>query len=247
MMRTFKISIYVIILLLASCAGETKNSNETAASQKPVAGIAETYLTAEKQAQLTPDGVIQSLKAGNKNFVENALTPHNFSEQIRNSIVGQYPEAVVLSCIDSRIPVEYVFDKGIGDLFVVRVAGNVVNGDILGSMEYGCKVSGAKLILVLGHGACGAIKSSIDDVKLGNITQMLQRVKPAIEKSSGFKGDKSSKNYEFVDLVCLNNVLNSIEEIKAQSPILKEMSDSGKIKIAGAIYDMSTGNVKFLE
>jgi carbonic anhydrase len=247
MNRMIRFSLFAIIIFLASCTNETKNNQEATATKQPVAGIAETYLTAEKQAQLTPDDVIRSLKEGNKHFVDNSLTLRNFTEQIRSSIIGQFPEAVILSCIDSRIPVVYVFDKGIGDLFVIRVAGSVVNEDILGCMEYGCKVSGAKIILVIGHGSCGAIKSAIDNVKMGNITQMLEKVKPAIEKSSVYKGEKSSKNYDFVNLVCLNNVLNSIDEIKARSPILKEMSDNGKIKIVGAIYDLNTGIVKFLE
>lgn len=247
MKRPIRISIFAGILLLISCANDIKNKKEDTVSTKLTVGLVETVLTAEEQAKLTPDDVLNNLKEGNKHFVDNTLTPRNFSKQSQKSVNGQFPESVILSCIDSRIPVEYVFDKGIGDLFVIRVAGNFINEDILGSMEYGCKVSGAKLILVMGHDNCGAIKSAIDNVKMGNITQMLQKINPAIEKSASYKGDKSSKNNEFVDLVCLNNVLLSINEIKANSPILKEMSDSGKIKIVGAIYDLNTGNVKFLE
>jgi carbonic anhydrase len=143
--------------------------------------------------------------------------------------------------------VEDVFDKGIGDLFVARVAGNFVNADILGSMEFGCKVSGAKLILVMGHQHCGAIKAAIDDVKLGNITAMLTRIKPALTMSQDFKGEKNSKNEAYVEYVARNNVKNTIATILAKSPILKEMADKGEIKIVGAYYDLHTGEAIFLE
>jgi carbonic anhydrase len=152
---------------------------------------------------------------------------------------------VILSCLDSRIPVEDVFDKGIGDLFVARVAGNFVNTDILGSMEFGCKVSGAKLILVLGHESCGAVKAAIDNVKLGNITGMLGNIEPAVARSQDFKGDKTSSNPAFVEYVAKNNVLNTIETIRKKSPILKEMEDKGEIKIVGAYYSLKTGEVSF--
>jgi len=165
---------------------------------------------------------------------------------VRNASVGQYPKAVILSCLDSRVPVEDVFDKGIGDLFVARVAGNFVNEDILGSMEFGCKVSGAKLILVLGHESCGAIKAAIDNVKLGNITAMLTKIKPAVVKSQDFTGEKTSKNDAFVEHVAKNNVINTIETIKSKSVILKEMADKGEIKIVGAYYNLKTGAVIFL-
>lgn len=206
----------------------------------------EKVLTADEQAALTPDMVVQSLKEGNRRFVTNDITARNHTALVRSASAGQFPKAVILSCLDSRIPVEDVFDKGIGDLFVGRVAGNFVNGDLLGSMEFGCKVSGAKLILVLGHESCGAIKAAIDDVQLGNITAMLANIKPAVVQSQDFAGDKTSRNDSFVELVTKNNVLNTIETIKARSAILKEMSDQGKIKIVGAYYDLHTGEVNFL-
>ncbi|QIP17313.1 carbonic anhydrase [Spirosoma aureum] len=206
----------------------------------------EKVLTADEQAALTPDVVINSLKDGNRRFVANEITARNHSALVRSASAGQFPKAVILSCLDSRIPVEDVFDKGIGDLFVGRVAGNFVNGDLLGSMEFGCKVSGAKLILVLGHESCGAIKAAIDDVQLGNITAMLANIKPAVVRSQDFTGDKTSKNDAFVELVAKNNILNTIESIKSRSPILKEMSEQGKIKIVGAYYDLHTGEVIFL-
>ena len=160
--------------------------------------------------------------------------------------MAQYPEAIVLSCVDSRVPVEYVFDKGIGDLFVARVAGNFVNEDILGSMEFACKVSGSKLILVMGHEHCGAVKAAIDNVKLGNITPMLQKIKPAVTNVA-YTGERNSKNEEFVHQVSESNVKNTIEQIRLKSPILKEMEEKGEIKIVGALYDMDNGKVSWLE
>src|SRR5215471_15504962 len=168
--------------------------NNSASSQTIPAPLREKVLTAEEQKALTPDMVIQSLKDGNQRFMNNAITARDHSAMVRNASKGQYPKAVILSCLDSRIPVEDVFDKGIGDLFVGRVAGNFVNEDLLGSMEFGCKISGAKLILVLGHESCGAVKAAIDDVKLGNITAMLAKIKPAVARSQDFSGERISKN-----------------------------------------------------
>lgn len=208
--------------------------------------IRETVMTAEEQKALTPDIILQSLVDGNKRFLNNNVTARDHSKLVRAASNGQYPKSVILSCVDSRIPVEDVFDKGIGDIFVARVAGNFVNEDILGSMEFACKISGAKLILVMGHSNCGAIKAAIDDVKMGNITAMLSKIKPAVAMSQQFEGEKTSKNYHFTDTVGKNNVLNTIEMIKTQSPVLKEMLEKGEIKIAGAFYNMKTGEVIFI-
>ena len=208
--------------------------------------LRETVITAEQQKALTPDMVLQSLIDGNKRFLNNNVTARDHSKLVSAASNGQYPKSVILSCVDSRIPVEDVFDKGIGDIFVARVAGNFVNEDILGSMEFACKMSGAKLILVMGHSNCGAIKAAIDDVKLGNITAMLSKIKPAVAMSQQFEGEKTSKNYDFTDAVGKNNVLNTMEMIKIQSPVLKEMLEKGAIKIAGAYYNMQTGAVTFI-
>lgn len=203
-------------------------------------------LTAEEQAQLTPDTVLEILKQGNKEFTEDNLTVRNNSERVREAALGQYPKAVIVSCLDSRIPVEDVFHRGIGDIFVARVAGNVVNPDILGSMEFACKVSGSKLVVVLGHEHCGAVKSAIDDIKLGNITTLLSKIRPAVTLASkDFEGDKTSNNPEFVQKVCDDNVKLTIEEIRVKSPILKEMEEKGDIKIVGGVYHMETGRVDF--
>ncbi len=209
--------------------------------------IKETVLSADEQKALLPDSVLQRLKEGNERFVSNNVTARDHSKLVRSASFGQYPKAVILSCIDSRIPVEDVFDKGIGDLFVARVAGNVVSPDILGSMEFGCKVSGAKLIVVMGHSSCGAVKAAIDGVKLGNITAILVKIKPALAKSQNFVGDKSSKNAAFEEVVGKNNVLGAIETIRTSSPILKAMEAAKEIKIVGAYYDMKTGMVTFLD
>ena len=204
-------------------------------------------LTAGEQAKLTPDIVLQMLKVGNQAFLKDNLTVRNNSQRVRDAALGQYPKAAIVSCSDSRIPVEDVFHQGIGDLFVARVAGNFINADILGSLEYACKISGSKLIVILGHEHCGAIRSAIDDVKLGNITTMLKKIKPAIKNASeNFTGEKTSKNHEFVKYVSSHNVQHSINEIRSKSPILKEMEDNGEIKIVGGMYQMKTGKVEFL-
>ncbi|WP_240622610.1 carbonic anhydrase family protein [Flavobacterium crocinum] len=229
----------------AQTADETKaTENVKAEPNQPV--LREKVLTAAEQSALTPDAVITALKEGNKRFTNNNLTLRDHSSMVRNAIEGQFPKAVVLSCLDSRIPVEDVFDRGIGDIFVARVAGNFSNTDILGSLEFGCKVSGAKVILVLGHESCGAVKGAIDNVQLGNITPMLANIKPAIGRVKDFKGEKNSKNQDFVEAVSKENVLNTIENIKAKSSILKEMQDKGEIKIIGGYYDLHTGVVEFL-
>jgi carbonic anhydrase len=252
-------SMKKIIIVLAcfpvfftSCTSSTESkNNETTNDTSKIstatpAPLREKVLTAEEQKALTPDMVIQSLKDGNKRFMSNNVTARDHSAMVRSASTGQYPKAVILSCLDSRVPVEDVFDKGIGDIFVARVAGNFANTDILGSMEFGCKVSGAKVILVLGHESCGAIKAAIDNVKLGNITGMLKNMQPAVQESQDFNGEKKSSNSAFVEYVAKNNVLNTIETIRQKSPILKEMQDKGEIKIIGAYYNLQTGEVVFL-
>ena len=209
--------------------------------------LVEKVLTQEQQDQLTPDEVIQMLKDGNRNFVTDTLTSRDHSMQVRAATNGQYPIAIILSCVDSRVPVEDIFDRGIGDIFVARVAGNFANTDILGSMEYACKVSGSKLVLVLGHEYCGAIKSAIDGVELGNITPMLENIKPAIEHFTGYTGDRTSNNDDYVHLVSEQNVRMTIEYIRKNSMILNGMEQNGEIKIVGAMYDMDSAVVSFYD
>jgi carbonic anhydrase len=249
-MKKNPLLLFLAIIMIVACnqAEETKKekaTNEKSKEPKEIIGLVEDVLTKEEQDALTPDMVIQSFKEGNERFTRNDLTARNHSEQVRKSTNAQYPKAIVLSCVDSRVPVEDVFDRGIGDIFVARVAGNFVNEDILGSMEFACKVSGSKLILVMGHEHCGAVKAAVDDVKLGNITPMLSKIKPAVD-SVEYNGERTSKNDEFVSLVCKSNVKNTINNIRLNSPILKEMEDNGEIKIVGSVYDMDTGKVTMM-
>lgn len=208
--------------------------------------LVESVLTKEEQDRLTPDKVLELLEEGNRRFVSGTLTSRDHSKQVREATKGQYPKAIILSCVDSRVPVEDVFDRGIGDVFVARVAGNFSNTDILGSMEFACKVSGSKLVLVLGHEHCGAVKGAIDGVELGNITPMLENIKPAVEHFTRYEGEKTSRNEAFVNMVAEQNVRMTIEDIRKNSPVLKEMEDKGDIRIVGGMYDMDTGKVIFL-
>lgn len=235
-----------IILLFFSCKEKLQQNtiNEMIASSHV---LTTHVLTAEQQEKLTPAMFIDTLKKGNQEYTEDRMVIRNTSSRIRNAALGQFPGAVVLSCMDSRVPVEDVFHRGIGDLFVIRVAGNIINADILGSMEYGCKVSGAKVIVVLGHEYCGAIKAAIDNVKLGNITPLLQKINPAVNALPNFKGERKSSNPEFVAAVCDENVYLAIDNIRKESPILKQMEAEHQLMIVGATYDMKTGKVDFFK
>ena len=211
------------------------------------APVVERVLTQQEQEALTPDEVLQMLREGNQRFVSGTVTSRDHSAQIRDAADGQFPKAMILSCVDSRIPVEDVFDRGIGDVFVARVAGNFENTDILGSMEYATKVAGAKLILIVGHEDCGAVEAAIDQAKLGNITAMLENIKPAMDSLSEYRGDRTSANREFVHLVATKNVRLTMVDIRERSPILREMEARGQIKIAGAMYNMKTGVIEYLD
>lgn len=200
----------------------------------------------EKQSKLSPDAVLNDLMDGNKRFVENQRHSRDYAAQIDKTSGGQWPQAVILGCIDSRVPVETVFDQGVGDVFAARVAGNFENTDILGSMEYSCKVAGSKLVMVLGHESCGAVKAACDHVELGNITHLLSNITPAVEATKT-EGKRDSSNDSFVAGVVENNVKLTIERIREKSPILKEMEDNGEIKIVGAVYSISTGKVSLLD
>jgi carbonic anhydrase len=203
-------------------------------------------LTEEERDRLTPDEVIELLAAGNRRFATGELTPRDHLEQARKTATGQYPMAVVLACMDSRVPVESVFDSGIGELFVVRVAGNVVNDDILGSMEFACRVAGAKLILVLGHEHCGAVKGAIDDVRLGHLGPVLEKLKPAVSAAAA-EGEGTSDDADFVHRVAELNVKLNAARIRKESEILAAMESAGQIGIAEAIYDLASGRASFLD
>ncbi len=236
-MKSFFISIVAIVAIVAA--------NPTLAlADEPRAG---SVLSQQEQEALTPKDVSQILREGNQRFTSGTLTSRDHSAQVRAAAGGQFPKAIALSCVDSRVPVEDVFDLGIGDIFVARVAGNFENTDILGSMEFATKISGAKVILVLGHEDCGAVKAAIDGAELGNITEMLQNIRPAVEALSSYEGEKTSSNDEFVHLVAEKNVRLSMDDIRQRSAILREMEAQGQIQIVGALYDMNTGAVEFLD
>jgi carbonic anhydrase len=201
-------------------------------------------LTKAQRDKLTPDDVLALLKQGNKRFYTGKREDHNFLAQQRASAKGQYPAAVLLSCIDSRASAETIMDLRIGDIFNSRVAGNVENPDILGSMEFACKLAGAKVVLVMGHTACGAIKGAIDNAELGNLTGLLAKIKPAVDMTT-YTGDRTSKNYAFVDAVARKNVEMTMANVRKDSPVLAEMESSGAIKIAGAMYNLETGVIDF--
>jgi carbonic anhydrase len=202
-------------------------------------------LTKEQRDRLTPDDIVKQMKLGNARFRMGKPSPHNYVSQKRATSEGQYPSAVILGCIDSRAPAEIVLDAGIGTMFNARIAGNVVNDDVLGSMEFACAVAGAKVVLVLGHTACGAIKGAIDHVEMGNLTGLLARVQPAI-KATVFADKKSSKNEAYVDAVARTNVLQAADVIRQRSAILADLEKKGSLKIVGAMYDISTGVVTFV-
>ena len=199
------------------------------------------------QEELSPQNVLEDLQNGNQRFVENKLMEVAHLDLVEQTITGQYPKAVVLSCIDSRVPVEQVFDQAIGDIFVARVAGNFENTDILGSLEYSCAVAGSKLVFVLGHESCGAVKAACDGVEMGNITEMLANIMPAVKKSSEeVDGKNDSSNKEFVAKTVENNVLLTMDRIRERSPILKELEEDGEIMIVGGVYSLSTGKVNMI-
>ena len=194
---------------------------------------------------MTPEEALAELHAGNSRFVSGHPVKRNLLADVKATADGQYPFAVVLSCLDSRQPIEIVLDQGIGDIFSARVAGNVVNDDILGSMEFACKVTGAKLIAVIGHSNCGAVKGAVDNVELGNLTSLLSKIKPAEEAVPTEVQPRTARNYAFVNDVAEANVRLVMKEIREHSPILSEMIDNGQIGLVGGMYDLSTGEVHF--
>jgi len=204
-----------------------------------------TVLTKEQRDRMTPAEVIDELKRGNDRFRAGTLLTRDYRQQRQSSAAAQFPLAVALGCLDSRVPAEILFDVGIGDLFSARIAGNVVNDDLLGSLEFGCAVAGAKAIVLFGHTACGAIKGAIDDVEMGNLTGLLARIKPAITATT-FSGEKSSKNAAYVDAVSRTNVLVGLDAIRRRSAILSDLERKGNIQIVGGMYDLGTGALEFL-
>jgi carbonic anhydrase len=233
-------------ILLAACASTPPAPVEPIVVEPPVVSAP---MDKAKQSQLTPDAAIALLKEGNERFLAgNMLKRDLLAQEKASGLNGQFPIASVVSCIDSRSDPALIFDQGLGDIFTARVAGNIVNPDILGSLEYASKVAGAKAIIVLGHTHCGAIKGACDKVAMGNLTQLITKLSPAVKASPNVGGpDRSSKNHEFVDTVAEMNVEMTVKAITAKSPILKEMVNKGQIKIIGAMLNVETGEVHFSE
>jgi carbonic anhydrase len=202
-------------------------------------------LTKETQEAITPTLALELLKKGNDRFVKNLKINRNLLQQASETSDGQHPFAVILSCIDSRTSAELIFDQGLGDIFSVRIAGNIVNEDILGSMEFGCKVAGSKIIVVLGHSKCGAVKGACDHVELGHLTGLLSKITPAVDEEVETKENRNSSNADFVENVAALNVNHSVQSIMERSPIIKELVENGQIGIVGGMHDITTGEVVF--
>lgn len=230
-MKANQLTTLLIALVCVSCTtSPTKTSTMTKALQTAI----------------TPAAALDKLKEGNLRFVRGGMAHRNLKQQVAATSSGQFPFATVVSCLDSRTSTELIFDQGIGDVFSARVAGNIVNPDIVGSLEFASKVAGSKLIAVVGHTKCGAVKGACDHVKLGNLTGLLDKIEPAVKSTPATGGaDRSSKNHEFVDQVAANNVLHAMTTIRKQSPILRQMEKAGQIQIVGGMYDIETGQVAF--
>jgi carbonic anhydrase len=214
----------------------------------PLLGVSElSYAAAmskDERDKLTPDQILDAMKQGNERFRTGKTSSHDYLAQKRATAAGQYPAAVILSCIDSRAPAEIILDSRIGDTFNARIAGNIANDDLIGSLEFACAVAGAKVVLVMGHTACGAIKGAIDGAQLGNLTGLLNKIKPAVT-ATHYDGDRTSKNGEFVDEVAKTNVRQTISEIRRRSDVLAALEKDGKIKIVGSMYNLVGGRVDF--
>lgn len=204
--------------------------------------------TKETQSAISPNTAVELLKDGNQRFVASKMANRDLLGQVSDTASGQYPFATVLSCIDSRVSAELIFDQGVGDIFSARVAGNIVNEDLLGSIEFACKLAGTKVLVILGHTACGAVKGACDDAKLGNLTILLDKIKPAVNAVTepSDASLRNSKNIDFVNEVAVKNVQMTIENTRNMSPVLKEMEENGEIKIVGAMYDINNGKVNFM-
>lgn len=204
-------------------------------------------LTEESRAELSPQDMIALLEEGNQRFVDGEWIDWDFRHEQVDTAAGQYPGAIVLGCIDSRAPAEIIFNLRIGDIFNARVAGNIMDEDMAGSMEYACKVAGSKIIVVMGHTNCGAVKGAIDQVELGTLTQLLAKIKPAIDAVQNVEGERTTKNSAFVNAVAKMNVMLTMENIRETSPVLKKMEDNNEIDIVGAMYDVESGKVEFFD
>ena len=232
---------FALILLVTGCNPSRNADPATSSTPEPVRDV----LTSEAQQALTPDDVLSDLKEGNRRFMEGRLTPRDYLAQAAASASGQYPKAVILGCVDSRVPPEIVFDQGIGDLFVGRIAGNFENVDMLGSLEFATKVAGSKLIVVLGHTSCGAIKGAVAGVDLGNLTAMLHNFDEALEQASSGNSDVSDS--ELIRAATEENVRQTVNDILSDSTVIAELVESGDVAVVGGIYDLASGRVTWLD
>jgi len=242
----FKAIIGILFLSFISCNQTNQESSKTDEKDLTSKELVKEVMTKQAQEKMTPDEILADLLAGNERYVSGELISRDLPEQVTSTTKGQYPKAVILACIDSRVPVEYIFDQGVGDIFVVRVAGNIEDEALLGSMEYGLGVAGSKLLMVLGHENCGAVKSAIKKVDVGsdNVTSLLNEIEPAIQAT---EGERDEKNKEYFDAVVKNNVYQTIEDIKNRSSIISSLENDGTIKVVGAYYNLTDGKVKILE
>ncbi len=240
-------TVLVSVVVLAAGCQCCRNTGASMTATATAAGAEVSAPTKAAQAAMTPQSALAELKTGNARFVAGHPLKRNFPADAKATASGQYPFAVVLSCLDSRQPIEIVLDQGIGDIFSARVAGNVLNDDILGSLEFACKVSGAKLIAVIGHSNCGAIKGAVDSVELGSLTGLLTKIHPAMYQVPADAQPRNSKNLEFVDRVAEANVRLVMQEVRERSPILREMIEQGRIGLAGGMYELSSGKVEFFD
>jgi carbonic anhydrase len=228
-----------VVGLLSACTGAAMKPTETAAAQEPPVA-----LTKAARDQMTADQIIAKWKEGNVRFREGRKIQRDFLAEQRATASGQFPAGVLLSCIDSRAPAEILFNLGMGDVFNVRIAGNIENPDILGSMEFTTKLAGAKVVLVMGHSACGAVAGAIADAKLGSLTQLLAKIQPAVQATT-YTGARTAANAAFVDAVARKNVELTMGNIRRNSTVIAELETAGAVKIAGAFYDLKTGAVDF--
>lgn len=241
------VSLITLLILGAGCRSTEKPESSPGQGNFGAAIPSPRERTPEAQTRMSPQDALAKLRAGNARFAAGQSRARNLPAEVRATSGGQYPFAVIVSCLDSRAPVELLFDQGIGDLFNARVAGNVLNDDILGSLEFACKVSGSKLILVLGHSNCGAIKGAIDGVELGKLTGLLDKIKPAIGQVPESVQPRTAKNAQLVEAVAEGNVRLVMKQIREQSPILRGMLDAGTIGLVGGMYDLATGEVDFFQ
>ncbi len=242
----FSTILGVLLLLFIGCNQTNKEPNKTNDKKSTSTELITEVMTKQAQEEMTPDEMLEDLLYGNERYIAGDCLNRDLQEQIKATTKGQYPKAVVLACIDSRVPVEYIFDQGIGDIFVVRVAGNIEDEALLGSIEYGLGVAGSKLLMVLGHENCGAVKSAIKKVDVGseNVTSLLNEIEPAIQRT---EGERDVKNKDYFDAVVKNNVLQTIEDIRKRSSIVRDLENNGKIKIVGAYYSLTDGRVTIIQ